>query len=305
VAGVPLGSAPAVVHELSKPASSGDDVVLLVEAVLFVPPFARDAREDLVRGHAAVDPYRVHHDLDSEFLADLLHPLQELRRNDEVHGDDLAGFPQVAAGVHLDRFGQAPTRGSHRVREDDDAAIDRTTDLLAVHSRAFHLVTGTGDPRHHQVILANDLGVEGGIERVVADLARQHASSSDVNDHHRRAAVDHLPTEDSSGGFVDHPSGALHPHPRELGVDHHSHQRGVELRRELVDLRLERVGRAERRELGGEERILQDVDPRPVAVVDFTQSVIHVSPSWGKGISRHPIAKGHRPHPAESLRTIV
>lgn len=261
---------PAVVHQFTEATATGHDVLMVPEPALLLPSLTRHAGEHLGGRHATIDTNGVVDHVDPELRAEIAHAAQELGCDDEVEGDETTRATMAVVAVVTDGSVETAPRRPHRIREEHKGVVDRTTDLRAMQRSAGDAVTVLVlHTSHDEVILADDLGGEHVVERVVADLTRQHAGTGDVHDHRGGVVFDDLARPNATLSVLNHPRGRFHGTPRELVVDDSTNERGVEHSDDRVELRLDSLRTTQATEVGGQEEIIENVNTIPVLVKNF------------------------------------
>lgn len=260
---------PAVVHQFTEATATGHDVLTLVKSTLLTPALSRNAGEHLGGRHATIDTNGVVDHVDLELGAEIAHATQELGRDDEVEGDETTRPTKAIVAVVTDGSIKTAPRRAHGIRKEHERLVDRTTDLRAVERSAGDLFLGVELTLHDEMILANDLGGEHMVERVVADLTRQHAGTRDVYHDRRCVVFDDLARPNASLSVLNHPRGRFHDTPRELVVDDRTDERGIEHSDDRVELGLSGLRTTQTTEVGGQEEIIENVNVIPVLVKNF------------------------------------
>ncbi len=285
----PGQSDPAVVHQLAEAAAARYDVPLRGQTRLILTlglplegPSTEGPRDrvehGLARGHAPIQPERVHGDLDAELPGELEHGPDELGRDDEIQRDD-PRRTAIPSHVLADGTSHTAAGGTHAVREEDEPAIDITADLAATDRSAGHVLSGIDGSAHHQVILPHKLWIQEPVEGAVTHLAGYRAAACDVDDDGRDLGIDGWPVPDRLvADQLRHAGRNVGDHVPELVIHDPTHQARVEHGDERVEQRLDHTFGAEPREQGQQNYVTEHVNARAITMSDLARTVAGCPP---------------------------
>lgn len=154
------------------------------ETELTVREGARDGVLDFLVAHAAVQSQG--EDVDRGILR--FHPLDVLRSDDEVQGRNgfgLAHFITVAVLEHLD---DGSSRCTHRVGQEEDAAVQRAG-LLVGNGCSSHLVVPIGLACGAEVVRPHIAVLEQADEAATAGIRRDISGAEEDSDDHLGVSI--------------------------------------------------------------------------------------------------------------------